>query len=104
VEGQRNPRGCPLVLGVEGEVDWTSLNATGGGVFVAGVGTLQGSADTKWVSTLAARFGVAYDRVLFYGKAGGGWAGNSATFANLTTGASVRASNTNSGWLVGARV
>ena len=93
-----------LVLGVEGDVDWTSLSATGGGVFVPGVGTLQASANTNWVSTLAGRFGVAFDRVLVYGKAGGGWTGNTANITNLTTAASVSPSNTNSGWLVGAGV
>ena len=93
-----------LVLGVEGDVDWTSLSATGGGVFVPGVGTLQASVNTNWVSTLAGRFGVAFDRVLVYGKAGGGWTGNTATITNLTTAASVSPSNTNSAWLVGAGV
>ena len=76
-----------LVLGVEGDVDWTSLSATGSGVFVPGVGTLQASAKTNWVSTLAARFGVAFDRVLVYGKAGGGWTGNTATPCRLPSSA-----------------
>jgi len=93
-----------FVLGVEGDADWTSLSATGTGVPILGIGTLQGSAGTKWVSTLAGRFGVAFDRVLFYGKAGGGWVGNNATITNLTTGASVSASNTNGGWLLGAGI
>ena len=90
-----------FVIGVEWDFDWTSISATGPGVVVPGVGTLQGSADTKWITTVAARFGVAWDRALFYGKAGGGWVGNEATITNLTTGASVSQSNTNSGWLVG---
>ena len=83
-----------LVLGVEGDVDWTSSSATGGGVFVPGVGTLQASANTNWVSTLAGRFGVAFDRVLVYGKAGGGWTGSTANITNLTTAASASPSNT----------
>ena len=40
--------------------------------------------------------------MLLYGKAGGGWVGNNASINNLTTGASITASNTNGGWLVGA--
>jgi hypothetical protein len=32
--------------------------------------------NTQWLAMLAARFGVAYDRFLLYGKAGGGWAEN----------------------------
>jgi outer membrane immunogenic protein len=91
-----------FVIGVEGNFDWTSLSATGNGVAISNAGTLQGSANTNWLTTAAARFGVAVNRVLFYGKAGGGWVGNSASIANLTTGASVSAFSINSGWLVGA--
>lgn len=93
-----------IVLGVEWDFDGTSLDATGDGRFVRGVGFLQGSANTRWVSTLAARFGVALNNMLLYGKAGGGWVDNNATVTNLTTGASISASNRNSGWLVGAGV
>jgi outer membrane immunogenic protein len=93
-----------IVLGAEWEFDGTSLNATGTGVFVRGIGVLQSSADTRWVSTLAARLGVAFNNVLLYGKAGAGWVGNEATITNLTTGGSVSASNTVSGWLIGAGI
>jgi outer membrane immunogenic protein len=43
---------------------------------------------------------------LFYGKAGGGWVGSEDfTITNLTTGASITASNNNNGgWLVGAGI
>ena len=62
-----------IVLGAEWDFDWTSLDATGNGRFVPGVGTLQGSANTRWISTLAARFGVVLGNgALLYGKAGGG--------------------------------
>ena len=94
-----------IVLGAEWDFDWTSLDATGNGRFVPGVGTLQGSANTRWISTLAARFGVVLNNgVLLYGKAGGGWVDNNATVTNLNTGASISASNRNSGWVVGAGV
>src|SRR6516162_8171155 len=93
-----------IVLGVEWDFDGTSLDATGNGVATR-IGFLQGSANTRWVSTLAARFGVAaWNGVLLYGKAGGGWVDNNATVTNLTTGASISASNRNSGWVVGAGV
>src|SRR4029078_7062994 len=94
-----------IVLGAEWDFDWTSLDATGNGRFVPGVGTLQGSANTRWISTLAARFGVVLNNgVLLYGKAGGAWGGNHATITNLNNGASISASNTNSGWVVGGGV
>jgi outer membrane immunogenic protein len=95
------------VIGVEGDFDWAANNNnnTTNGVFVPILGqTIQVTANNRWVTTLAARFGVAVDRVLFYGKAGGGWVGaDSFTVTNLTTGASISGSNgnTNSGWLVG---
>jgi outer membrane immunogenic protein len=93
-----------IVLGVEWDFDWTSLDATGSGRSTP-IGFLQASAETRWVSTLAARFGVAaWNSALLYGKAGVGWVDNSATVTNLTTGASISASNRNSGWLVGAGV
>src|SRR5262249_45344402 len=61
----------------------------------------------RWIATLAARFGVAFDRVLFYGKAGGGWVtANDLTITNVTTGASIinAGDRTNPGWLLGAGV
>lgn len=90
-----------FVVGIESNFDWTSLSATGAGVVVPGVGTLQGSANTKWITTVAGRFGLAWNQVLFYGKAGVGWVGNTATITNLTTGGSVSASNSRTGGLLG---
>jgi outer membrane immunogenic protein len=63
--------------------------------------TLRARLDTNWMTTVAARFGIAANNWLFYGKAGGGWANNSATLTNLNNGFQVSSSNTNGGWLVG---
>ena len=87
-----------LVLGAEWMFDGTSLNTS------RTLGALQGAADTNWTTTIAGRFGVAADKVLYYGKAGGGWANNSATLTNLNNGTQVGSSNTNGGWLLGAGV
>src|SRR5262249_7744478 len=89
-----------FVFGVEGDIDATSLNKTGPGV-VTGIGTLQASASTDWVATLAGRIGFAFDRWMIYAKGGGAWVQNSATLTNLTTGASISGSNPNSGWVAG---
>ena len=65
------------------------------------------TSNNRWITTLAARFGVTNGPWLFYGKAGGGWVGNDDfTINNLTTGTSITASNnnTNSGWLLGAGI
>jgi outer membrane immunogenic protein len=94
-----------FVLGVEGTFDWAANNNNATGVVVPNVGTIRVSANNRWIATAAGRFGLAFDRVLAYGKAGGGWVGaDSFTITNLTTGASITGSNnnTNSGWLVGA--
>jgi outer membrane immunogenic protein len=87
-----------FVLGPEWTFDWTSLNRS------STAGALRGSADTNWMTTVAARFGVAANNWLYYGKAGGGWANNSANLTNLTNGTQVSSSNTNGGWLLGAGV
>jgi outer membrane immunogenic protein len=96
-----------FVFGIEGTFDGTSIGKTSNtvGVTINGIpSVIQGSAGTNWISTLAARFGVAQNNWLFYGKAGGGWADNTASLTNLTTGGSVSVSNTTSGWLVGAGI
>jgi outer membrane immunogenic protein len=98
-----------FVIGAEADFDWFANNNNSGNgttVSIAGVPTvLRVSANDRWETTLAARFGYAWDRALFYGKVGGGWvgAGNFAV-TNVGTGASVAVSNgnTNVGWLVGA--
>jgi outer membrane immunogenic protein len=91
-----------FVLGVEGDFDWAAKNNN-----AATVGALTVTSNNTWISTAAARFGFAYDRVLFYGKAGGGWIGNNGfTVTNTATGASFSGTNNNtaSGWLVGAGI
>ena len=98
-----------FVIGAEADFDWFANNNNSGNgttVVFGGVPTvLRASANDRWETTLAARFGYALDHALFYGKAGGGWvgAGNFAV-TNVGTGASVAVSNgnTNVGWLVGA--
>jgi outer membrane immunogenic protein len=95
------------VLGLEGTLDGASIGKTSNtvGVTINGVpNTIQGSTKTNWVSTVAARFGIAQYNFLFYGKAGGGWAYTTASLNNLTAGGSVDASNTVGGWLVGAGI
>ena len=90
-----------LILGVEWDFDWTSIDASET-IGVPGFGPLHASADTEWISTLAGRIGLALDRTLVYVKVGGGWVRNEATITQLATGASVSASNTSGAWLVGA--
>jgi outer membrane immunogenic protein len=93
-----------FVVGVEGNFEWAANNSNSFPGVATPLGTIRVSSNDRWVTTLAARFGYAIDRLLIYGKAGGGWlgAGNFAV-TNVGTGASVALSNsnTNTAWLVG---
>ena len=99
-----------FVIGGEWDFDWAGNHNNGNGV-ITPAGTIVVTNNNRWITTLAARFGVAVDHWLFYGKAGGGWVGNNnLTVTNLTTGVSLTCgtfgltncgSNTG-GWLVGA--
>jgi len=96
------------VIGAEADFDWVGNN-NGNGVTAIGPlghGFQVVSNDTR-IATLAARFGFAADRALFYGKAGGGWVGNNGfTITDLTTDQALVGSNSNtaSGWLIGAGI
>jgi outer membrane immunogenic protein len=97
-----------FVLGVEGDFDWVGNNSNNGaGVVVPGVGTIVATTHDRWISTVAARFGIASDHWLFYGKAGGGWVGtNNFTITNVTTGTTITGGGgrNSSGFLVGAGI
>ena len=62
-----------VVLGLEGDIDWTSMSGSGSGSVVK-LGVLQGTATiaskVSGIDTLRARVGYAYDNWLFYGTAG----------------------------------
>jgi tripartite-type tricarboxylate transporter receptor subunit TctC len=66
-------------------------------VFIPTLGSIQVTSNNRWITTLAARFGVTNGPWLFYGKAGGGWVGSDDfTVTNLTTGSSITVSNNDS--------
>ena len=83
-----------FVIGVEGDIDWIARNRNSPNIVVPAVGTIAVTSTIPWIATAAARFGVAMDHWLLYGKAGGGWLGNNNfTVSNLTTGNSIVAAN-----------
>jgi opacity protein-like surface antigen len=88
-----------FLVGVEGDFDWVTFGRPSFTVS-SPLGPVQFSDRQKWISTVAARFGLASGRWLAYGKVGGGWAQDNAAlkFPNGTNWAS---SNTNGGWLFG---
>ena len=100
-----------FVIGGEWDFDWAGNHNNGNGV-ITPAGTIVVTNNNRWITTLAARFGVAVDHWLFYGKAGGGWVGNNGlTITNLNTGVSLtcgsfstltNCGNNTGGWLLGA--
>jgi len=95
------------VIGIEADFDWLANNHNSSNTVLTAVGPLQFSANDRWMTTLAARFGVAADNWLFYAKGGGGWVGvNNPTINHVNTGGSISVSNSNSnsGWLAGAGI
>jgi outer membrane immunogenic protein len=96
-----------LVVGVEADFDWLANNSNSSNAVPTPIGALQVSGNDRWITTVAARVGVAYNNLLFYGKGGGGWVGvNNFALTNVTTGNSLNFSNSNSnsGWLVGGGI
>jgi len=98
-----------LVAGFEADLDWSANNNnTGVEVAVPRLGTVRATFHERWMSTLAARFGVAFDRWLVYGKAGGGWIDtNTFSLEHVTRHLSVAALDANQtygGLLVGGGI
>ena len=78
---QFNPQ---WVLGVEADIAGTTIKDTVNASFVfpGAIATTSATASLDWVSTLAGRFGYAFDRWLVYGKVGGAWAHASANISS----------------------
>ena len=84
-----------LVLGVEGDFNWTGMKGTGSDFLGDSIGT-----ETQWTSTLAGRVGAAFDRLLIYGKGGAAFARDRSTFTDLA-GNGARSAFTRTGWTAG---
>ncbi len=98
-----------FVAGFEGDIDWagnkfsqTAFDTTALGTTVA---TLTYKNDV--LSTFAARFGVAADHTLFYGKAGGAWTEEKWSLSGsdpVLGGISGSSSDSRLGWVLGAGI
>ena len=104
------------VLGVEGDIAGTTIKDSVNASFVfpsapgfpPTIATASANASLDWVSTLAARFGYAFDRWLVYGKVGGAWAHASANISASVVvpgvggvGGGGTIDQTVSGWMLG---
>lgn len=84
-----------LVLGVEGNFDWTRIKGSGTDSFGDAIGT-----ETQWTSTVAGRVGAAFNRLLIYGKGGAAFARDRSTFTDIA-GNSAISTFTRTGWIAG---
>jgi outer membrane immunogenic protein len=84
-----------LVVGVEGDFDWTGLRGSGTDSLRNAINTR-----TQWTSTVTGRVGAAFDRLLIYGKGGVAFADDKSTL-NDTFGGSASTSLTRTGWTAG---
>jgi outer membrane immunogenic protein len=85
-----------LVLGIEGDFDWTSLKGSGHDSAGNMINT-----DTQWTSTVTGRIGAAFDRLLVYGKGGVAFAHDNDSLNDIV-GSTASASVTRTGWTAGA--
>jgi outer membrane immunogenic protein len=88
------------VLGIQGDITFTDLNAATPAPLVP---TMTVSNDTKWVSTLTGRVGYALDKTLWYVKGGGAWVRDHYGATDFTSPPVVAfgASTTRAGYVVG---
>jgi outer membrane immunogenic protein len=97
-----------FVFGAEWDADWIASNTNNSiGSGLPGIGIVGITGNDRWISVVAARFGVAWDRALLYGKAGLGWVGSGDfVISNVLTGTTIIGPNdrTNNGWALGAGI
>jgi outer membrane immunogenic protein len=85
-----------LVLGLEGDFDWTGLKGSGHDALGNSINT-----NTRWTSTATGRVGVAFDRLLVYGKGGAAFANDKSTLNDIV-GGTASTTTTRTGWTAGA--
>jgi opacity protein-like surface antigen len=61
------------LLGIEGELEWTSAQGTGNFTTAVALGAGQVVSDHNWYDTVAGRLGYTLGPWLFYAKGGGAW-------------------------------
>jgi outer membrane immunogenic protein len=77
-----------VVLGFEGSGSWSNMKGSAANTFtVPGLITRDGTAeaDVEWLASMTVRVGRALDRVLFYGKGGAAFVGDTYRYSGLTT-------------------
>jgi outer membrane immunogenic protein len=96
-----------LVLGVEGDMQWSGQSTTTNSPSCFGFCTITETAGINWFGTARARAGVAFDRMLLCGTGGVAWANwnDSVSASGLGVTANlVSLSATSIGWTAGAGI
>ncbi len=91
-----------LVVGIEGDGVWSSIQNTAGFTDPDGEG-VRLRTKNLWDADVALRVGAAFDRLLVYGKGGVAWGGFSfnESFSGIDSGDSIRGSRVLPGLLIG---
>jgi outer membrane immunogenic protein len=90
-----------LVIGIEGDFDWSGQKRTDS--FACGAGcTVSETIKLPWIATIRGRFGYAIDRVLLCGTGGVAFTHASDNVTATGFGTIFTASSTNVGWTIGA--
>ena len=85
------------------DFDWAVGEKATPFVTTANLGLVQGRVGiSSWVTTLAARFGYAADRWLFYTKLGAGWTKTNVSLQSPVLGVLATNDKSNVGWLDGS--
>jgi len=85
-----------LVLGVEGDFSWTGIKGSGTDSIGDSINT-----NVNWTSTVTGRAGVAFDRLLVYGKGGLAIAYDQSSLTDIA-GVTSNTNLTRTGWTAGA--
>jgi opacity protein-like surface antigen/outer membrane receptor protein involved in Fe transport len=91
------------LVGIEGELDWTSAQGKSNLVDPAGTAALSITSDHNWYDTLSGRFGYVMGPLMLFGKGGAAWM-NADYLMQVNSGldGSTLASTTRTGWNAGA--
>jgi outer membrane immunogenic protein len=100
-----------FVIGIEGTLSAADINGstTVSTAITPGLLNVVASAKTDWLATMTGRLGYSFDRSLLYMKGGVAWAHDRyggdwsvAVIGNGTIAGSVSATETRTGWVIGA--
>jgi outer membrane immunogenic protein len=87
------------VLGLQADYDWSNGSASGSDTFNT---PFTDQSTVKALASITGRVGYAWDRFLPYVKGGGAWVKDDYTITRATDGLADTASETRTGWTLGA--